>query len=130
MFKISRLWCLAVLACASASGAELVYTPINPLFGGSPLNGATLLNLAKEINTFKDEAKTELEKFGDKIKALELTRLQASILAWDGDPTTLPQSLDNEYYNVTVTLMQDGGLRIDTLDKTTLERASFEVSPP
>jgi curli production assembly/transport component CsgF len=38
------LFCGA-LGCA-AEASELVYTPINPSFGGSPLNGSTLLSEA------------------------------------------------------------------------------------
>ncbi|WP_028771529.1 curli assembly protein CsgF [Shewanella waksmanii] len=34
----------------SAQSTELVYTPINPSFGGSPLNGSYLLNKANAQN--------------------------------------------------------------------------------
>jgi curli production assembly/transport component CsgF len=34
------------VGCASAGASELVYTPINPTFGGNPLNSSQLLGVA------------------------------------------------------------------------------------
>ncbi|MBW8183238.1 curli assembly protein CsgF [Shewanella nanhaiensis] len=46
-----RMLVLAVsLAAGSVQSTELVYTPINPSFGGSPLNGSYLLNKANAQN--------------------------------------------------------------------------------
>lgn len=47
-----------------ATASELVYTPINPSFGGNPLNGQWLLSSAQAQNRFKEE----IEEWG-KIKA-------------------------------------------------------------
>jgi len=44
----------SLLLSAGASATELVYTPINPSFGGSPLNGAWLLGNAQAQNDKKD----------------------------------------------------------------------------
>ena len=38
-------------APASANAADLTYTPVNPNFGGSPLNGSFLLNQAAANNS-------------------------------------------------------------------------------
>jgi curli production assembly/transport component CsgF len=43
-----------LLLSASATATELVYTPVNPSFGGSPLNGAWLLGNAQAQNDKKD----------------------------------------------------------------------------
>jgi len=43
-----------LLLSAGASATELVYTPVNPSFGGSPLNGAWLLGNAQAQNNKKD----------------------------------------------------------------------------
>ncbi|MEC4726065.1 curli assembly protein CsgF [Shewanella sp. D64] len=40
----------ASITISSAQATELVYTPINPSFGGSPLNGSYLLNKANAQN--------------------------------------------------------------------------------
>src|SRR3974390_2577099 len=45
---------LAMLAQARAT--SIVYTPVNPSFGGNPLNGPVLLNSANAQNRFKDPA--------------------------------------------------------------------------
>jgi curli production assembly/transport component CsgF len=34
-------------ACSSAAASEIVYHPINPSFGGNPLNGSALLSQAQ-----------------------------------------------------------------------------------
>lgn len=48
---MKRMLVMVVLALGfSAQGTELVYTPINPSFGGSPLNGSFLLNKAQSQN--------------------------------------------------------------------------------
>jgi curli production assembly/transport component CsgF len=44
------LHALAVVAATSAHAGQLVYTPVNPNFGGSPLNGSFLLNQAAQDN--------------------------------------------------------------------------------
>ncbi|NMH65909.1 curli assembly protein CsgF [Shewanella salipaludis] len=45
----------SAVAASYAQGTELVYTPNNPSFGGSPLNGAYLLNKANAQNDNKAE---------------------------------------------------------------------------
>jgi curli production assembly/transport component CsgF len=54
--KLRTQWVLAVVAAAglatSASAGDLVYTPINPSFGGNPLNTTHLFDLA---NAQKDK---------------------------------------------------------------------------
>ena len=37
-------------ACAPVTAGSIVYTPVNPQFGGSPLNGSTLLALGQAQN--------------------------------------------------------------------------------
>lgn len=39
------------LATGSAVASQLVYTPVNPSFGGNPLNGTYLLNKAQAENS-------------------------------------------------------------------------------
>ena len=41
----------SLLLSTGASATELVYTPVNPSFGGSPLNGAWLLGNAQAQNS-------------------------------------------------------------------------------
>jgi curli production assembly/transport component CsgF len=53
----TMLCSLALMFCLTSTGVhgtELVYRPINPAFGGSPLNGPFLLNGAQAQDKFKD----------------------------------------------------------------------------
>ena len=45
---------LMAAASTAASAQQLVYTPINPSFGGNPFNSAHLLGIANAQNNFKD----------------------------------------------------------------------------
>jgi curli production assembly/transport component CsgF len=42
----------------AASAQQMVYTPINPSFGGNPFNSAHLLGIANAQNNFKDPKST------------------------------------------------------------------------
>ena len=50
MHKCAWVGAAAFLFASSASASQLVYTPINPTFGGSPFNGAYLLSTADSNN--------------------------------------------------------------------------------
>jgi curli production assembly/transport component CsgF len=43
---------------SSASASTIIYTPVNPAFGGSPLNSPYLLGVAGAINGYKDPTAT------------------------------------------------------------------------
>lgn len=44
-----------LIACSTAASAQqMVYTPINPSFGGNPFNSQHLLGIANAQNNFKD----------------------------------------------------------------------------
>ncbi|MBV7316496.1 curli assembly protein CsgF [Shewanella sp. NIFS-20-20] len=55
---MKKITLIASLVCLSAplAATELVYTPINPSFGGSPLNGSFLLNKANAQNDHSSES--------------------------------------------------------------------------
>jgi curli production assembly/transport component CsgF len=52
MSKKITYFCL-LLVCQYSFASELVYTPVNPNFGGSPLNGAALLSAASAQNSYQ-----------------------------------------------------------------------------
>jgi curli production assembly/transport component CsgF len=52
--KSASVLLAGLLLSASVTATELVYTPVNPSFGGSPLNGAWLLGNAQAQNDTKD----------------------------------------------------------------------------
>jgi len=51
---ITGVFLAGLLLSSGLSATELVYTPVNPSFGGSPLNGAWLLGSAQAQNDKKD----------------------------------------------------------------------------
>jgi curli production assembly/transport component CsgF len=55
-----------VIATSNLSASELVYTPMNPSFGGSPLNGSFLLNKANSQNTHT--ASSAERSYGDRLQ--------------------------------------------------------------
>jgi curli production assembly/transport component CsgF len=55
-----------LLSANTAISSELVYTPINPSFGGNPLNGSFLLNKANAQNTHS--APTNVRTYGDRLQ--------------------------------------------------------------
>ncbi len=86
------LWTLSFLAVgvllSTASFAtELVYSPVNPSFGGNPLNGSWMLGQAQAQNKFADsrgrysrEPKTALQRMTEDIIRRAASRTEREIL--------------------------------------------------
>lgn len=47
-----------LLIATSAAASDIVYTPINPSFGGNPFNSSHLLGIAAAQNKYKDPSAT------------------------------------------------------------------------
>ncbi|WP_213608401.1 curli assembly protein CsgF [Pseudoalteromonas sp.] len=67
--------------CFSASATELVYTPINPSFGGNPLNANMLLSKAQAQNKHKAPVieKGYAEQFQTSLERTYLNRMVREI---------------------------------------------------
>lgn len=65
----------------SATATELVYTPINPSFGGNPLNGNFLLGKAQSQNKHKAPVnrKTYAERFQESLERAYINKLVREI---------------------------------------------------
>jgi len=74
--------CALLLANVSmAPASELVYTPINPSFGGNPFNGAWLLDSAITQNKFEEEYERDpMEYFEERLISQILYRMSRSII--------------------------------------------------
>lgn len=121
---------------------ELIYYPINPSFGGSPLNGPVLLNSAQAQNKHKDpdsdfgrgisslNAKTPLQQFNETLERSILNRLAANASSAIAGPGGGLQPGTVETGNFIIDIVDIGGgqLRITTTDKTTGASSSFEVA--
>lgn len=129
----------AALVGQQATATELVYFPLNPSFGGSPLNGPVLLNSALATNKHTDPAadadlfgssqQSPLEIFQDTLERAILGRLAASatsrIVGDDGN--LIPGTLETENFTIDIVDVGGGLLSITTIDKVTGGSTTFQV---
>lgn len=132
-------WTTAMTLCAAHAGAtELVYTPVNPAFGGSPLNGQVLLSTAQVTNKHKDPQadrlsdlgkKTALQQFSETLERSILSQLSAAAVGRVMGPNGNLQPGTVETGNFRITIVDAGGgvLIITTTDKATGATTSFQV---
>lgn len=126
--------CAALL---DAHATELVYTPVNPAFGGSPLNAQGLLASAQATNKHKDPLatknsmldKTPLEQFADMLERSILGQLSAAAMSGVIGQNGKLQPGTVETGNFRITIVDSGGgvLTITTTDKTTGASTTFQI---
>lgn len=138
---------LLVASCALASQAmatELVYYPLNPSFGGSPLNGSVLLNSALATNKHTDpdigsdkfgiEEKTPAQVLNESIERNIISRLSiaATTQIIDSNGNFIPGRLETTSFiiNVVVSPNNPNDLTVTTTDKVTGAETIFHVSNP
>jgi curli production assembly/transport component CsgF len=137
-----KLACAAAVAlhAAAAGATEIVYTPVNPSFGGNPLNGPVLLGIAGAVNKYKDPEQTDpfsrfnspsaLDLFNQRLQSLVLDRIASSITGsiFDGSGNLKPGTIETGSFVINITDQGGGLLLITTTDKTTGASTSFQVS--
>jgi curli production assembly/transport component CsgF len=151
MAKYERMrWMLVSLSLAalvgacrlSAAATELVYTPVNPAFGGNPLNGPVLLGTAQATNRHKDPAavdsaaqfakQTPLQQFSDMLERAVLGQLSAaatdSVMGSGGK--LKPGSVETGNFRIDIVDAGGGMLIITTTDKVTGASTSFQIGGP
>jgi len=75
-----------LVAAGSASAQELVYTPINPAFGGNPFNADYLLGVAsaqrpeRERTEAEERQLSEAEQFARQLQSRLLSALSSSLV--------------------------------------------------
>jgi len=82
MVKMEKIIYTSLLLCSSTLFAtELVYKPINPSFGGNPLNANMLLSKAQAQNKHKApiSEKSYAENFQDSLERTYLNRMVREI---------------------------------------------------
>jgi curli production assembly/transport component CsgF len=109
---------------------ELVYTPVNPSFGGNPLNGTWLLNNAQAQNDFDDpDLKSRATATGtsalDRFSAQLQSRLLGQLL--DNISTGNTGSLSTDAFIVNV-VDDSGQLTIEVTDRATGELSEIKVN--
>jgi curli production assembly/transport component CsgF len=134
--------CLGVLAGACllpAAATELIYTPVNPNFGGSPLNGPVLLGMAQATNRHKDPAavdsaalfakQTPLQQFSDMLERSVLGQLSAAATAgvMGSNGKLKPGTVETGNFRIDIVDAGGGVLIITTTDKVTGASTTFQI---
>jgi curli production assembly/transport component CsgF len=132
-FSLALLAATAATAAASVVHAgELVYTPVNPSFGGNPLNGSYLLGSAQAQNHFKEPLtqQSQLQQFNDTLQRSILSRIASAVSGniVDKNGKLIPGEFDTGDFHVSITDLGGGILRIVTTDKNSGTSTEFEIS--
>ncbi|MCH2341018.1 curli assembly protein CsgF [Pseudomonas sp. NPDC047963] len=128
--NITGVFLAGLLLSSGLSATELVYTPVNPSFGGSPLNGAWLLGSAQAQNDTKDPdaidrssltGTSALDRFTSQLES----RLLSNLLSTMDDPNG--GSLETDDFIVNVVNI-DGNLTVEITDRLTGEISEIIVN--
>ncbi|WP_323845354.1 curli assembly protein CsgF [Microbulbifer magnicolonia] len=117
------------LASGLTCATELIYEPVNPNFGGNPLNGAYLLNNAQAQDRHKDpdredlgfEQPTALDRFSDSLE----TRLLNQLLTDVGNGNSGELVTDDFIVQI---VDNDGVLTVLITDRNTGDKSEIIVS--
>ena len=133
--------CLSLLIMSllslGSSAAELRYVPVNPTFGGNPLNSSGLQANANAINDYKAPAKppqTALEKFTANVESAIISRLQSTAInsLFDAKGNFNPETGTNvKAGNFQIQITTDpvtGGLTLVTTDITSGQSTSISIN--
>lgn len=127
---------MALLA-GSVHASEMVYTPINPSFGGNPLNGTILLNEAQAQNHYQDPSpvisqQDALKQFNSSLQSSILSRISSALSSNVVSSTgqLIPGTVETTDFRITITSLGNGLLQITTTDKATGQSTQFQVSQP
>ena len=105
---------LFLMSGRPANATELIYTPVNPSFGGSPFNGAWLLQSATLQNKFKEphllrEPKSSLERFTEQLEYRVFHQIADRIVKTAfGEDTLQPGEYVFGNYKISVTTDASG----------------------
>jgi curli production assembly/transport component CsgF len=122
----------------SAAATEIVYVPVNPSFGGNPLNGPLLLGSAQATNKHRDDSglggssplnQSPLQQFNDTLARSILSQLASAATSRliGADGKLIPGTLQTANFTISIADTGNGSLRITTTDKITGATTSFEV---
>jgi len=123
-FSVWVMCCVAI----GAHATELVYTPVNPSFGGNALNSAHLFGVANAINDYKApddgssiEGESSLERLANSLQS----RLISQLLADVGNGNTGQLETDEFFLNI---VDINGALIVQIVDKVSGESTEIKVA--
>ncbi|MCC5878377.1 MAG: curli production assembly protein CsgF [Idiomarina sp.] len=121
MKKIIKTSCIVIGAFAStqAIATQLVYEPINPSFGGNPMNGSYLLQKAQSQNAHRPDTnqRSFVQRFQEQLERNIINSLTRRIA--DGD--LVEGIYDTGEYTVEVTGQADGSVLVYITNNATGE---------
>lgn len=129
--------CLVLLLLAApACASDLIYTPVNPNFGGYPGNGPNLLAGASATNKHEGALgrsaldQSPLGQFNQTLERMVLGQLAAAATSKliGADGKLLPGTFTTANFIISVLDLGNGMLRITTTDKASGATTSFEVA--
>ena len=120
---------LLLFSCAVFS-QQLVYRPVNPMFGGDTFNYQQLLNSANAQNSFtdptQDEQLSELEEFGANLNRQILGQLGRSLFGDQLGDGLQPGTFN--FGSLALEIFESAeGLVINILDVTTGEQTQIII---
>ena len=118
---------------------QLVYTPVNPAFGGNPLNGSFLLNEAQLQNSHTNpnaagvsgaQQLSPLQQFNRTLEQIILSRIASAVSGSiiDSSGNLKPGTVQTADFIISIVDLGNGTLRITTTDKSSGQTSSFDVS--
>jgi curli production assembly/transport component CsgF len=130
---IRCLMSLTLVAAGSAFGTNLVYTPINPTFGGNPLNASGLqanASAQNQLNAPTPAQPSALDKFTAAVQNAILTRLESGTISglFDSNGNLVKNgtvALGN--FTISISPAANGQLQIVTSDMTTGQSTTINI---
>lgn len=129
---------IASVACTgTAIASPLVYEPINPTFGGNPLNGPVLMDQATAQNKHQDpslssltSSQSTLDQFNSQLQQAILSRVASSVTSSivGADGSLKPGTINTGNFSINIAQIAGGNLQVTTTDKTTGSSTTFVVS--
>lgn len=133
--------CLLATCTWPVFATTLVYTPVNPNFGGNPLNGPNLLNEANAQNYYKNPSAsggagagatqlTPLQQFQQELQQAVLSRIAQSVTGGivNAQGQLVPGTIQTSDFIINISQVSPGVLQITTTDKSTGQTTSFQVT--
>lgn len=129
------------VSCVPCLAGQLVYAPLNPAFGGNPLNGTFLLNEAAAQNSKTNPSAispggagfqqlTPLQQFNQSLQSAILNRIASAITGGvvDSGGKLIAGTVSTTDFIITIVQIGPNLVRITTTDKASGQSTQFEVS--
>ena len=131
---VGRAGFFCVALSAPAYATPLVYTPVNPDFGGNPGNASLLLSEAQAQNQTSppapNRAANQLQAFNNALQSAVLNRVSSAVIQQIVGPTGKlnPGTVETQDFIIQVTQPTVGGpVTVTTTDKATGQTSTFEI---